>query len=100
MSVLDIFEEQVNTRSTKVAEIISRHLKAIHDEILEFDERTLNVEYAGDRAEIARQVLVELVDQLRGFATGSRAKFAEERAARRELGFDDDGEEDVRADAG
>jgi hypothetical protein len=52
-----------------VAEIIRRHLKDIHTEIQRLDPEMLNLDDAGDKAEIARQVLTALVDQLRGFAS-------------------------------
>ena len=60
------FDEQVISRHHKVAEIIRRHLKEIREEVLHLDPETMNIDNAGDRAEIARQVLGALVDQLRG----------------------------------
>jgi len=66
------FDEEVDIRHHKVVDIIRRHLKDIHAEIQRLDSEMLNLDDAGDKAEIARQVLTALVDQLRGFASGSR----------------------------
>ena len=64
---------EVVERHAKVAEIINRHLEAIHAEIAVLDPGVLNVDHAGDNAEIARQVLTALVGQLRGYAAGRKA---------------------------
>ena len=68
----DPFNDAVAERHNKVSEIIARHLKALHDEILGYDHDSMNIDNAGDRAEIVRQVVDELVKQLRGFAAGAR----------------------------
>jgi hypothetical protein len=49
----------------------------------------MNIDKAGDRAELARQVLTLLVDQLRGFASGALGKIAGEKAM---WGDEDEGE--------
>jgi hypothetical protein len=72
------FEDEVSERHHKVAEIIDRHLTAMRQEILRLDPKTMNIDGAGDEAEIARQVLTALVDQLRGFANNARLEIAEE----------------------
>jgi hypothetical protein len=84
------FDHVVAERHAKVSEVVARHLKAIHDEIVALDPETMNIDDAGDKAEIARQVLATLVDQLRGFGSGARSKRAENEAERRELFGEDD----------
>jgi hypothetical protein len=74
-------------RHGKVAEIIRRHRAAIHAEISAFDKESLNIDEAGDKAEIARQVLGEVVDQLRGFGVGARMNLAEEEREERRMGW-------------
>lgn len=69
---LDPSEEELISRHHKVAEIIHRHLEEIQQEILRLDPDTMNIDNAGDQAEIARQVLALLVGQLRGFGVGAR----------------------------
>jgi hypothetical protein len=66
------YDAIVIARHHKVAEIINRHLELISKEVLSLDEETMNIDAAGDQAEIARQVLTALVERLRGFASGSR----------------------------
>jgi hypothetical protein len=75
----DFFGNVVAERHAKVSEIIAKHIKAIKDEILALDPETLNIDGAGDMAEVARQVLDALVEQLRGFSRGARSDIAEER---------------------
>jgi hypothetical protein len=84
------FDNAVAERHGKVAEIIRRHRAAIHAEISAFDKESLNIDDAGDKAELARQVLGELVDQLRGFGNGARMELAQEEAERRRMGFGED----------
>jgi hypothetical protein len=87
------FESAVIERHDKVTAIISRHLKEIHAEVLQLDPATLNIDNAGDEAEIARQVLTVLADRLRGFSVGSRTQLAQEERERRELFGEDEDEE-------
>jgi hypothetical protein len=82
---LDKTEQAVTDRHHQVAEIIDRHLKELHQEILELDPKSMNMDGAGDQAEIARQVLTALVDQLRGFAVGSRNDIRQDRARQAKL---------------
>jgi hypothetical protein len=84
------FDDVVAERHAKVAEIIARHLAAIKAEILALDPETMNIDDAGDKAEIVLQVAQELVDQLRGFSSGSRMKRAEEEREEKELFGEDE----------
>jgi hypothetical protein len=84
----DVFEQETIDRHHQVAEIIARHLDAIQAEIIALDQETMNIEFAGDHAEIARQVLTLLVDQLRGFSAMSRQERQAQRNRRREIGLD------------
>ena len=84
------FDDPVAQRHAKVADIIARHLAAMKAEILAFDPETLNIDNAGDRAEIARQVLTMLTDQLRAFGSGARRELAEKERERKELFGDDE----------
>jgi hypothetical protein len=81
------FDDVVAERHAKVSEIITRHIAAMKAEIIALDPETLYVDDAGDKAEMARQVLDELVKQLRGFGSGARGDIAERREL---LGLDDD----------
>jgi hypothetical protein len=80
------FHEEVAARHAKMAELISRRLqgwlKELRDEVNRLDPETLNIDSAGDKAELARQVLTVLVDRLHGFGTGARLEIAEEKADR------------------
>jgi hypothetical protein len=86
------FDDVVAQRHAKVGEIVARHLKAIHDEVIALDPETMNIDDAGDKAEIARQVLVPLVEQLRGFGSGARMGRAEKERERKELFGEEDDE--------
>jgi hypothetical protein len=66
-----------NRRKTEAPPPAIGHLTAMKDEIGAFDPESLNIDNVGDRAEIARQVLTILVDELRGFGTGARMGLAE-----------------------
>jgi len=85
---IDEVDEKVMARHHKVAEIINRHLEEIEAEILRLDPGTLNLDNAGDKAEVARQVLTLLVDQLRGFGVGSRNEIRSRQKRRAELPMD------------
>jgi hypothetical protein len=87
------FDDVVAERHARVAKIIALHLDAIKAEIAAFDPETLNIDNAGDRAEIACQVLAMLVDQLRGFGSGARMGLAQEERDRRELFGEDEDEQ-------
>jgi hypothetical protein len=76
---LDKNDVAVTERHHEVAAIIARHLKEIRQEIMDLDPGMMNLDQAGDRAEIARQVLTALVDQLRNFASDARQKIAEDK---------------------
>jgi hypothetical protein len=84
----DKVDEKVMARHHKVAEIINRHLREIEDEILRFDPDAMNMDNAGDKAEIARQVLTLLVDQLRGFGVGNRNEIRGDQKRRAKLPMD------------
>lgn len=84
------FDDIVAERHAKVSEIIAKHLKAMHDEILAVDPKSMNIDNAGDQAEIVRQVIEALVKQLRGFGSGARLDIAEKRELQ---GFSDDNRE-------
>lgn len=60
--------------------------------VLALDPETMNIDDAGDKAEIARQVLVPLVEQLRGFGSGARMDRAEKERERKELFGEEDDE--------
>ena len=70
---------EVGERHAKVSEIIARGLARIGHEIVALDPETLNLDNAADRAEIARQVITQLVLQLRGFSAETRQRIAEEK---------------------
>jgi hypothetical protein len=76
---LDEVDQAVVDRHDKVAEIIDRHLKEMHQEILRLDHYASNMDNAGDQAEVARQVMTALVDQMRGFSVGNQTEIRQRR---------------------
>jgi hypothetical protein len=79
----DDLDREIGERHAKVSEIIARGLERIRLEIQDLYPDLANIDYAGDGAEIMRQVSHNLMVQLRAFASGMRRKKAE-------LGFDVD----------
>jgi hypothetical protein len=68
-------DQRVIDRHHKVAEIVNRHLKEIEAEVGRLNPApSIMIDVAGDRAEIARQALTLLVDQLRGVGSGRRTR--------------------------
>ena len=85
---LGAIDRSVIDRHDKVAEIVDRHLTAMHAEIEELDPHPhmLNIDGAGDAAEIARQVMTALVDRLRAFAVAGRNEIRLEQESRASAG--------------
>jgi hypothetical protein len=75
---IDAERHIVAERHDKISAIITKHLEAMYEEILDVDPTTMNIDVAGNKAEIARHVLDALVKQLRYFAAGARRDKAED----------------------